>query len=283
MMNMINLDKLEGNIKTLNGLYNDFFGLCNDFFMVINNISSCWNNKYINLVFESIKADKNKYMIFLDEYKRIIDFLSMIEGKYVKLGSKIEFDISESDKLIKKINDYSDNIDYLINMYKDIDIVDINEKCLLYLEKEKNEYEMEKKVLLSKKNKIKKMIVNISSNESDIKKSISKFVINEIKNELITFDFKCNYLMEDTDMERQSIELEFNKLNYYVKEEYINLDSLSTIFKDICVNYNTENQAYFKDIFDSFLRKYNFLIKKQSSYIFFLKKKYSEYIDYLRS
>ena len=67
--------------------------------------------------------------------------------------------------------------------------------------------------------------------------------------------------LDDVYVDVDNMNLIVNKLEFYVKNESINFESVNEILSEIGYIYNTDNRDKLSDLLNKFIRKYKIIIK----------------------
>lgn len=254
----IDIEKLKISIEKLNNLLNDYENIYKSFYHEMVNLKSYWHDAHANAFFEKIREEKKANTVFFREFKSICDLYNYIYNQYLDMGDKINFDLSNREIFISKIDKYINNIDNVINKYDNLD-TDFDLEISKYLSEEKSKYSNIKEKLLSIKESNKEIIDNISNIEKQIKLKISKIHVKAIESNSIA-DSSLGSL-DDVYVDVDNMNLIVNKLEFYVKNESINFESVNEILSEIGYIYNTDNRDKLNDLLIKFIRKYKVIIK----------------------
>lgn len=254
----IDIEKLKISVEKLNSLLNDYDSIYKSFYHEIVNLKSYWHDAHANAFFEKIREEKKVNTLFFREFKSICDLYNYIYNQYLDIGDKINFDFSNRDIFISKIDKYINNIDNIINKYNNLD-TDFDLEISKYLSYEKSKYSNIKEKLLSIKEANKEAIDNISNIEKQIKLKISKIHVKSIESNSIVDSSLGN--LDDVYVDVDNMNLIVNKLEFYVKNESINFESVNEILSEIGYIYNTDNRDKLSDLLNKFIRKYKIIIK----------------------
>ena len=270
----INVNNLKISLDKLKNLLDDYEDIYKSFYHKMVNLKGYWHDAHANAFFEKIREEKKSNVIFFRELKSICRLYNYIYSQYLNVGGKIDFDLSNKEIFINKIDKYINNIDSVINDYANLESK-FDLSIDKYLNDEKKKYNNVKEKLLLIKEKNKEYINNIFSIEKQIKLKISKIHIRKVSsNSTFISGIDDN---SDVYVDIDNINLIINKLEFFVKNESIIFDSINEIFSEIIYLYDTENKDKLNTLLNSFIRKYRIIIKNHKNNILLIRNSKEKY------
>ena len=152
-----------------------------NFYNQISYVNTYWNGNKARRFVDDCLEDKKNIELIISNLKEISTIYSHIIDKYQPYGNKITYNLSNKNKIIKKINDFNKKIDTVTRLYSEI--LSIYNSSVI--ESEKTKINNCKTMMDNIKTDITKKLDDIENIEKEVLVKINKIDIKYIKEENI--------------------------------------------------------------------------------------------------
>ena len=181
----VNVLELKKELMNLNKIVEEYEKNNLNLFNEIKNISFYWNDKTAINFIEQMKSEEYESKSIIKDLLSKENLLSYIYEEYIDIGKKIKYNVSDSKKTIKLIDEYIEILNDIALSFSTLNIVKEN----------KNAYEVEE--ITEKLNAIKNTLVNTKGQIVRLSKKIERIediVMNKINNleKIVISEFNCD-------------------------------------------------------------------------------------------
>lgn len=181
----VNVLELKKELMDLNKIIDEYEENNLNLFNEIKNISFYWNDKTAINFIEVMKIEEYESKSIIKDLLSKKNLLSYIYEEYIDIGKKIKYNVSDSKKTIKLIDEYIEILNDVALSFSSLNIVKEN----------KNTYEVEE--IKEKLNNIKNTLINTKDQIARLSKKIGKIediVVNKINNleKIVISEFNCD-------------------------------------------------------------------------------------------
>ena len=174
----INNEKLSIEEKKLASLIDKYNDIVLNYYNILNESSVYWTSPLSIRFFSDIQQEKNKLNITISELKSIDLIYQYIIDTYSEFGKKINYDLSNEEKLTHSFNKYIERLDSIIILYKQFENNNSNYEIIQQhidiINKNKSKMIEIKEYYVNTLTKIKEI-------EAEVKSRISNLKIDYIK------------------------------------------------------------------------------------------------------
>ncbi len=239
-----------------------------------------WKDNYSYIFFKDVREKKQKIRINIEELQKLNELYQYITESYSKLGEKIKANTDNKGKLMIQFDNYINKLNEIINLYDQLDInYSLIEAQKIISQKKKL---IENKILaIQLKQKIKNLLLEIENYEREISIKISKINI-EIIQDIIMQKLQINnkkFPINRGYMDTEQMDMIFNKIKMYKKEEELNFEEIIEKIKDINAQYKTQNATLLNNIEFDMNKKMKLIDQIHESYIAIVSNKIKTYIE----
>lgn len=176
----IDIEKLKGDVRELGNLIEDYEGIYYNLYNELSNCSIFWNDNNSILFFDNVGSEKIAVSETITEFRQIMEIYNYLINKYSEFGNKIKIDTKQKNDILKKIDNYIDDIDDILNSFNNLSFRfdrTISDNIYRDIDKLKDIIN----ILYNLKSKIKKHFDSFEEIEREVSLKISKINVDIFK------------------------------------------------------------------------------------------------------
>ena len=174
----INNEKLSIEEKKLSSLIDKYNDIILNYYNILNESSLYWTSPQSIRFFSDIQQEKSKLNVAISELKSLDLIYQYIIDTYSEFGKKVNYDLSNEEKLLQSFNKYIERLDSIIVLYKQIEDNNSNHEII---QQHIDVINKNKSKMLEIKEYYVNTLTKIKEIEAEIKSRISNFKIDYIK------------------------------------------------------------------------------------------------------
>ena len=266
---------LKNNIASLKNCLNDCERIFFELFKNINDLSNYWKDSYTTAFFDVMNKEQSLAGDLIQNIKKLRKTYIFIYDEYSGYGRTFEIDTSLKDTTLKSFDNYIDNIDKILRIYKSIPITEFKDETEL-LENNKESFKNNKKAVLSMKNTVRKVYESVDSVELEVKRRLKAIDIAPIEQ----YQFE-NLDVIDITSGRVGISSEvleiLDRIEALSNDQTENLNKFNNTFRDLLISYDSVNNEIIEDLELEINTAVNNLINNNKNIILYVKSRYKEF------
>lgn len=266
---------LKNNIASLKNCLNECERIVFEVFRNINDLNNYWKDSYTTAFFDAMNKEQSLSGDLIQSIKKLRKVYIFVYDEYSGYGRSFEMDTSLKDTTLKSFDNYIDNIDKILKIYKSIPINEFKDEAEM-LEKNKESFNNNKKEVLSMKNTVRKLYESVDSVELEVARKLKDIDITPI--EVCEFQNleAINITSGKVGISSEALEI-LDRIEALANDQSENLNKFNNAFKELLVSYDSANNEKIEEIELDISNSFNNFINNNRNLIIYVKSRYKEF------